>query len=97
MGRGAVALVFDRDTVITLLTHQHMVTRPLDAHRGWKAVDGGVVTALQKAGWEERVHNPSLVQHTGMLSAMRNRPHKQAVSFRGKDFDATELLKEVGT
>lgn len=92
LGRGAVALVFNRETVLTLLTHQHMVERPIDVDRGWKAVDGGVVTALNKAGWQEFVHNPSLVQHQGTISTMRNKPHKQATSFKGTDFDAMNLL-----
>lgn len=95
-GRGAVALVFDRATVLTLLSSQHMVERPLDAKRGWKAVDGGVVSALAKAGYRELVHNPSLVQHTGVHSTMRNKPHPQANSFRGGEYDAMSLLNEVG-
>lgn len=91
-GRGAVALVFDRTTVQTLLQHPHMVERPTDPHRGWKAVDGGIVTSLGKAGWYEYVHSPSLVQHTGDVSSMGNKPHLKAESFRGEDFDATELI-----
>lgn len=90
-GRGAVALVFDVVTVNTVLTHPHMVARPMDAHRGWKAVDGGIVTALAKEGIKEYVHNPSLVQHTGDVSSMRNKPHLKAVSFRGEEYDAAHL------
>ncbi len=93
MGRGAVALVFNHETVIKLLTSQHMVDRPMDAHRGHKSVDGGVVTALTKIGYREMVHNPSLVQHTGLKSSMGNRQHPLAPSFRGEDFDALDLLK----
>lgn len=92
MGRGAVALVFSRQAVTTLLSQPHMIERPLDAHRGWRAVDGGIVTAFKKAGWREYVHSPSLVQHTGQISSMGNRPHKQATSFKGEQFDALELL-----
>lgn len=92
-GRGAVALVFNRPAVITLLTHLHMVERPQDCTRGWRAVDGGIVTAMGKAGWKEYVHNPSLVQHTGLVSSMGNKPHKLAVSFRGEDYDALRLLE----
>lgn len=91
MGRGAVALVFDRSVVLSLLTHQHMVERPMDAHRGHKAVDGGVVEAFRKMGGKEYVHNPSLVQHTGLVSSMGNKPHKLAESFCGEEFDATLL------
>lgn len=93
-GRGAVALVFSREAVQTLLIHQHMVERPTDAHRGWKAVDGAVVTAMRKAGWREWVHNPSLVQHTGAHSSMGNKPHLLAESFRGEEFSAMRLVEE---
>lgn len=91
LGRGAVALVFNREAVITLLSHQHMVERPLSADRGWKAIDGGIVTALNKAGWKEWVHNPSLVQHMGDHSTLGNKPHKQSTSFKGTNFDARHL------
>lgn len=92
-GRSATALVFDRKAVLTLLTHQHMVERPLDAKRGHRKIDGGIVTALVKAGYRELVHNPSLVQHVGLRSSMGNHPFEQAPSFRGEMYDASELLK----
>lgn len=91
-GRGAVALVFDNTAVQTLLVHNHMVKRAKDANRGYKAIDGGIVTALAHAGYSEYVHNPSLVQHTGEKSSMGNLPHQLAESFRGETFDAMELL-----
>lgn len=93
MGRGAVALVFSRQAVLTLLASPHMVERPMDCHRGHRSVDGGIVTAMNKAGWREWVHNPSLVQHAGLVSSMRNRQHPLAESFRGEEFDALGLLK----
>lgn len=93
-GRGAVALVFSRDAVITLLTHLHFVLKPVEAAEPWKRVDGCVVNAMNKAGWREYVHDPSLVQHVGKHSSMGSRPHPQATSFRGEEFDALELLKE---
>jgi len=93
-GRGAVALVFNREAVLALLTSEHMVGRPMDANRGHKAVDGGIVDSMRKAGWREYVHNPSLVQHTGEVSSMGNKPHKQATSFRGEDFDLLEIYRE---
>lgn len=91
-GRGAVALVFSKEAAVTLLTHWHFVTKPLEAAEPWRRVDGCVVTAMNKAGWREFVHNPSLVQHVGDISSMLNPPHKKATSFRGEDFDALELL-----
>jgi len=93
-GRGALALVFDSLSFRALLSSKHMIERPLDAHRGWKAIDGGIVTALAKEGIKEYVHNPSLTQHLGELSVMRNRPHPKATSFPGEDFDALSLLGE---
>ncbi|MCK9569097.1 hypothetical protein M0R72_09155 [Candidatus Pacearchaeota archaeon] len=92
LGKGAVALVFNREAVLTLLCHEHMVNRPQDPKRGWRAIDGGIVTALKKAGWKEYIHNPSLVQHTGILSSMGNAKHQQAISFKGEGFDAMKLL-----
>ena len=95
-GRGAVGLVFNRDAVIVLLSSLHLVERPQNVARGHKSIDGGIVTAMKKAGWSEYVHNPSLVQHTGDVSAMRNAPHLKAESFRGENFDALTLFSEVG-
>lgn len=92
-GHGAVALIFSRQGLIDLITHQHMVERPQDCHWGHKKIDGGICEAYRKAGYEERVHYPSLVQHTGDVSTMENRPHPKAESFRGEDFDATSMLR----
>jgi hypothetical protein len=39
------------------------------------------------------VHHPSLVQHTGDVSAMGNRPHQKASSFPGEEYDALTLLE----
>lgn len=93
-GRGAVGLVFRKDVLRLLLTAQRTVDRPMEATRGWRLVDGGIVTALNAEGYREYVHQPSLVQHTGFVSSMRNRPHPLAVTFRGADFDATNLQQE---
>lgn len=110
-GRGAVALVFSLEAVLTLLTYQgpalsreqlrekvaacHMVDRPLDAGRGWRSVDGGVVEAMKKAGWKEYVHNPSLVQHTGKQSTVEasHDGQKLAISFRGEHYNALDMLR----
>lgn len=91
-GLGAVALVFNEEAVINLIIHQHMVLRPRDQFRGHKAVDGGIVTAMNKVGFSEYVHNPSLIQHTGMKSTMGNIKHPEATSFRGENYDALSLL-----
>lgn len=92
LGKGAVALVFDRDCVVRLLASEHLAVRPQDQARGHKSIDGGIVTALKKAGKKEYVHDPSLVQHTGLQSSMGNRQQPLAPSFPGETWDATSLL-----
>jgi hypothetical protein len=92
-GKGAVALVFSRDAVHTLLSARSLVCKPSAAKKPTKAIDGGIVTAMNNAGWCEYVHNPSLVQHTGKDSTIGNNEHRKASSFRGEDFNALDLLK----
>jgi hypothetical protein len=93
LGRGAVALVFNRPAVLTLLMHPHMIERFQDPDRGWKGIDGAIVETMKKSGYHEWCHNPSLVQHTGTLSSMGNKEHRPAPNFLGEQFDALELLK----
>lgn len=93
-GYGAVALVFSREAVVTLLQQQTTVAKALRKDDAWRRVDGLVATAMNVAGWREYVHSPSLVQHTGTTSSMGNRRHPLATTFPGEDFDALELLKE---
>lgn len=94
-GLGAVALVFNREGVWDLLSERgHIVTRPSHPNdRAWTNVDGGVVKAMHRWGRREYVHNPSLVQHVGLLSVMGSNRHRSAVSFRGEDYDLLQLLK----
>lgn len=74
LGRGAVALVFSRDGVTTLLSQKnHIVERPLHLTRGWRSIDGGISDAMRNIGWKEWVHNPSLVQHTGRVCSFDKR------------------------
>jgi hypothetical protein len=107
-GKGAVGLMFDRETVTTLLTSSHLIGRFQDPHRGHKAVDGGVVESLQQKSWCELCHSPSLTQHTGRFSTMNKRAGSTrdepapvpkewgestlAVGFPGSDFDALDWL-----
>lgn len=92
LGKGAVALVFSRAAVVTLLTSFHMTERVMTPGRGTKAIDGGVVAALAKEGWREYVHNPSLVQHTGADTTIEgNPPHLLAESF-DEQLDPLTLL-----
>lgn len=90
-GRGAVALVFDRKAIVTVLQHQHMIEKQLTPDHRDRKVDGAIVTALNKAGFREYVHKPSLVQHLGIVSSMRSKPQKMSATFRGEDYDALEL------
>ena len=96
-GKGAVALMFNQPGVIDLLTSLHMVRRPQDAARGWKSIDGGIVEGMREKGYKEYCHSPSLVQHTGILSTMRNPVHPQAPVFLGEQTDATILIPKEGS
>jgi hypothetical protein len=95
VGRGAVALVFDNETTMCLLSHPHLVRRAKDPRWGHRKIDGGIVEALNQQGWTEYVDNPSLVQHIGHKSSIGNKPHPQAPQWRGENFDALDLLKEI--
>jgi hypothetical protein len=96
LGKGAVALVFTRDALHTLLSSRHLVCKPASAEprMATACIDGGVVTAMNLAGWSEYVHHPSLVQHTGVISTHSKFVHPEAVSFHGEQFDALTLLEE---
>jgi hypothetical protein len=96
-GKGALALVFNRDAVLKLLASRaSIVDRPLTVgRRAWSNIDGGIVTALGLQGWKEYVHNPSLVQHIGDISSMGGARHPKAVSFRGEEFDARKLMESA--
>jgi hypothetical protein len=93
-GRRAVALVFSRDALVTLLSSRSLVEKCLasEERTRLKRIDGGIVNAMNLAGWSEYVHDPSLVQHTGVLSTVGNQPHPEAESFPGETFDALHLL-----
>jgi hypothetical protein len=95
LGKGAVALVFSNNGLRLLLAQQYMVDRPLNPLRGWKALDGGIVSAYKLIGWKEFVHNPSLVQHTGLDSSMGNRRQELASTFRGERYDAMLMSTKV--
>lgn len=93
LGRGAVALMFSREAVAVLLSERGFIERSQDRKRGQQAIDGGVLYAMQKQGWKEYCHAPSLVQHIGHKSSTLSHNIPQAKTFRGGEFDALELLK----
>lgn len=95
-GQGAVALVFDHETVVRLLSSRQFVERHQCTVRGFKSIDGGITEALDAVGVMEYVHWPSLVQHTGDESSRAERkgfaPYPTAPSFPGEEWDARTLL-----
>ena len=97
MGKGAVALVFDREAVMALLGDGYLVDRFQSKHRGHKAIDGAIVSCLRLLKWRELCHNPSLVQHTGKHSSMGNALQQRTESFCGETFNVTELLRPEPT
>jgi hypothetical protein len=95
-GRGAVALVFTREMVQALLSHQHIVMKAYDGgKKRYSDIDGGVVETMNMCGYREYIHNPSLVQHMGEQSTIGNRGTRLASSFHPNcdDYDALDILK----
>ncbi len=90
-GRGALAFVFSRLGVATLLQQEAFVTK-VETSNPHRNIDGRVIDSFKAVGWKEYVHNPSLVQHTGTLSSLRTGNALQPTTFKGEDFDATKLL-----
>lgn len=96
LGRGALALVFSREALVTLLQADHTFRKPQDHKNGHRSIDGCVLTGMKQRGWKEYVHNPSLVQHAGQgQSTLQNRDWPEADSFPGEDFDAMSLQQKV--
>jgi len=97
-GRGALGLVFSQEAMIVLLGSSHMAKRVRNTARskgklprGWTHADGAVVEAMNAAGWSEYVHNPSLLRHTGLVSATGSCRYAPDRTFPGEDFDAMEI------
>lgn len=91
LGKSAVALVFDKLSVTKLLGTEYL-TEVLSTKKSCESIDGVIVIALKKSQWTEYVHMPSLVQHTGQKSTLGHKV-PDCRTFKGEDFDATELLK----
>ncbi len=95
-GKGALALMFTNEGAVTLLTSRHMLDRAragVENRPSHLFVDGGIVSSMNKAGWRECIHNPSLVQHIGdKCSTLGKTNHPpRALSFPGEQFDARGL------
>lgn len=93
-GRGAQALMFDRKALEALLGHKHLIARFQDKRRGPKSIDGAVCDSLIAQGWQEFVHNPSLVAHTSEVSTIGHTKQKCGASFRGENWNPLELGSE---
>lgn len=105
MGKGALALVFDRRGVVDLFSHRDFVNRPQHQENGWRNVDGAVIHSLVNyadpksgCGYQELCHNPSLVQHIGLkTTTSADRPFLPvADNFLGSEFDASTLPLIIG-
>lgn len=89
-GRGAQALCFSREAV-NLLLRQPDIAANIQISK--RRIDGVVVDAMNKAGWREYVHGPSLVQHVGVHSTVIDKTHTlKANTYPGEEFDALTLL-----
>lgn len=93
-GRGALALVFDNETMRLLLANKTFVDHRRNAHIGRKGIDKACMEAMKSIGRQEWIHNPSLVDHTGVaMSACGNKGSLYSTSpcFQGEDFDVMAL------
>ena len=81
-GRGAVALVFPRKVAERMLTDGELLTR-----KEQRNLDGAVNRAMRRSRVVELCHNPSLVQHTGMVSVLGNAPCQVSGCFPGEGHD----------
>lgn len=93
LGKGALALMFDNNSVRKLLSAPHLTKKQRSpSARRVQNLDGCVVQAMRESGYEEYVHMPSLVQHVGEESTMNHKLRQQSKSFPGEEFDARNLL-----
>jgi hypothetical protein len=100
MGLGALALMFNRDSITKILASAYFVEafRPIDLktmtrkpnpHRARMHQDGHAAKAMKAIGWSEYCHFPSIVQHLG---EKKGRANAESDCFDEK-FDLRGLLK----
>ncbi len=96
-GKGCLALVFNKETARLLSQHLSEVAQYIHPRFKRQSTDGGIQITMKHVGIQEYVHHPSLVQHVGMNSSFigENAHFTRSLSFRGEDFDALDLLKEM--
>lgn len=96
-GLGALALVFSREALLHILSAPNIVMKPINTDTGHRKIDGAVVEAMNSVGFYEYVHNPTLVQHTGISSSSLDNPWTDvtgtARSWRGESYNAMNFLE----
>lgn len=93
-GIGALGIVLDKAALLLMLSSRGAAEKPQNVHDGWRNLDGQIYATLDQHDYKEYVHNPSLLQHTGVHSTIGNGPNKMALSFRGEGWDAMTLIKK---
>lgn len=98
-GFGALALVFNREAIVQLITSQIAVIKTIASIKPKSSIDGNVVECLSQRhqgpkGWKEYIHSPSLVQHIGEESSLGHYPDT-APCFLGVSFDALSFIGRV--
>lgn len=96
-GLSAVGLVFNREGLMRLLSDYQLVARPTNQQRGWHNIDGGISEAMRRLGYQEWVHDPSFLYHTGNVSTSGHQPYAECKSFPGEQFDAMSLIPGKAT
>lgn len=97
LGKGALALVFDRPAVEALLGHILTSQRARSAKLNWtKNIDGWVMEILvNQQGYTEYCHKPGLVQHCGVGISTVGSPQLVAPKcYIGDEADCMDLLKK---
>lgn len=92
-GKGAVALVFSPQAVRDLLTNIDFVNRQKGRAN---SADGTVIDLLKPMGYKEWIHNPSLVQHVGLVSSLGHK-YGPVRGFRSTEYNPMELLQGCQT
>lgn len=103
MGLGALALVFDRDSITKILSSAYFVEafRPFDLktmkrkenpHRARMHQDGHVAKAMKAIGMSEFCHAPSIVQHLGGKSSTMGHNSNPDSDCFDENFDLEKLL-----
>lgn len=87
-GRGAVGLVFRNQGVKDLLTSNFLKELPIKPN-----TDGAIIEALRPLGYMEYIHNPSLVQHEGLISSMDGHKYPR---FKAWPYDGWDPLNHEG-